>query len=567
MKTRRQKQIAVAFAALLVLVPVGTAVAQTLTFQATEGVTLTTNSGVEVTLGDDRNPQSVPFADDNTFADDTLRIGGSDAQIEITDNSYSSDPISVRNVDVTGSLTVDRTDLNRQFTVEDGDASLIQMRDYAVGDGVEDFAYASDNGLTLTLSGFDPIGIAAVDAGTGEPIDDAAVDSSGEFTIDLPPGQRAIRLKPTPSDLEVRNEINPDQLVDGNVTLRARLFAGDTVIERQVTDGTVSLEGVPLDEELIITVKETNADFVYRRILIDSAIQTSEIYLLPTTEPSAEVEFQLRDDTGRFDPDDTKLFVEKPVTRNNDTEYRVISGDRIGGDGRFPTILVDSERYRLRVENDAGEQRVLGSYTVQGAERTTLPIGEVEFTADVSEGAALQANLREADPAASHNHEVRLVYVDPEAETDSVDIKIEDSSGAAIRPETTENVTGSEAYVETYPITDPSFNPEEDTATVSVEAVRGGEIETFEKILGDVPDILTDAGIDPGLLELAGLVSIVAVVGLLVIVNSSLAALVGTGYAGLLTLVGVVSIPMPAVVLAGLVSVLATIGTRNGVFS
>jgi len=76
-----------------------------------------------------------------------------------------------------------------------------------------------------------------------------------------------------------------------------------------------------------------------------------------------------------------------------------------------------------------------------------------------------------------------------------------------------------------------------------------------------------DAGIDPGLLELAGLVSIVAVVGLLVIVNSSLAALVGTGYAGLLTLVGVVSIPMPAVVLAGLVSVLATIGTRNGVFS
>jgi len=82
-----------------------------------------------------------------------------------------------------------------------------------------------------------------------------------------------------------------------------------------------------------------------------------------------------------------------------------------------------------------------------------------------------------------------------------------------------------------------------------------------------VPEIFSDAPIDPALLELAGLVSIVAVIGLLVIVSAPLAALVGTGYAGLLTLLGVVSIPMPAVVLAGLVSILATIGTRNGVFS
>ena len=53
MNTRRQKQIAVAFAALLVLVPVGTAVAQTLAHSATAGVTYQTLRGRwrEVTVG------------------------------------------------------------------------------------------------------------------------------------------------------------------------------------------------------------------------------------------------------------------------------------------------------------------------------------------------------------------------------------------------------------------------------------------------------------------------------------------------------------------------------------
>jgi len=64
-------------------------------------------------------------------------------------------------------------------------------------------------------------------------------------------------------------------------------------------------------------------------------------------------------------------------------------------------------------------------------------------------------------------------------------------------------------------------------------------------------------------LELIGLVSIVAVAGLLVIVSPPTAALVTPGYAGLLTITGIVPIPLPAVVLAGVVGVLATVGTRR----
>ena len=555
---------------LILLVPPGVAVAQSLTHQSTAGVTYQTNSGVTVTLGDDREVAASPFANDETYADGSLRVSGSDASVEVTDATYGSDPVTIRSVDVTGSLTVERTDLSRSVTFESGDANVFQLRDYNVSDSTEDFAYQSDTGVTVTLTGFDAIGLAAVDAGTGEPLASDNVKGDGQATFELPAGQRTVRLEPTPSELQVRNEIRPDELITGNVSLRARLFAnGDVVAERPVTNGTVSLAGVPLDEEIVITVREENADYVYRRILIESAIQTSQIYLLPTSEPSAQIRFQLRDDTGRFgDSGDTRFFVEKPITRDfdndgtNETRYQTISGDRLGADGEFPTILVDSERYRLRVQNDAGEQRVLGSYVVQGATRSTIPIGSVELTGDVDEGAALQASLREAPADASHDHEVRLVYVDPEGQTDQIEVSITNSSGGGIRPTTVEQINGTAAYVETFPITQP-FNPETDTATVSVTATRGFETEQFTQQLGDVPPV--DIGPLPKeLVELAALASILAVLGLLVIINPAIAALVTPGYAGLLVLLGLAPIPMFGVVAAGAIGVLAAIASRGG---
>ena len=561
--------VAVVLVVALALSPAGVAVAQTLTHPATAGVTYETTSGVEVTLGDNRDVTAQPFVADSTWSDGTLTVSGSNGTVRVDDTSYAGDPLEVRNVQATGSVTVSRSDIGRSVTFESGDASLFQLRDYAIGDGTEDLAYASDNGVTVRLEGLDQFRVAAVDVGTGEPLDIGDATGDGTATLELPAGQRAVRLERAPGILEVRNEANPNELIDGNATLRVRLFAsGDTVVEREVTDGTVSLDGVPKDERLVITVREENADFAYRRILIESAVQSPNIYLLPTDQPSAEVRYQLRDDTGRFDADNTRLFVEKPITRDrngdgtNTTEYEVISGDRFGADGEFPTILVDSERYRLRVVNDAGEQRVLGSYTVQGARITELPIGDVEFTADVSEGAAMQASLRQAAETASHDYEARIVYVDPEAQTSEIDVSVTDDNGTAIRPTTTETISGSEPYVETYPITDSSFDPEQDSATVSVEATRGSAIEQFSQPIGDVPDV--NVPVDQTVLELVGLVSIVAVAGLLVIVSPAIAGLVTPGYAGLLALTGIVPIPIPAVVLAGVVGVLASLGSATG---
>jgi hypothetical protein len=563
----------VAVVAILLVSPVAPAIAASLTHQSTSGVTYQTNSGVEVSLGNDREIAAVPFQDDRTFANGSLVISGANASVTATDTTFDGTPLTVEAVDVQagGQVNVTRTDLDRSVTVTSGDATVLQVKDYALDNGTTDLAYNSDNGLTIELSGLPSVGVAAVDTGTGDPVATDNVGPAGVATLDLPAGTRNIRLETTPSELQVRNESAPDQLIDGNATLSARLFTGgsasDTVIERPVTDGTVSLDGVPKDEPLVITVKEESSNFSYRRILLDSAVETSSIYLLPTEEASAEVRFELRDETGRFDDESTRLFVEKPITRDydgdgtNETQYAVISGDRVGADGVFPTVLIDDTRYRIRVENDAGETRVLGSYTVRGPTITTLPIGEVEFTDDTEEGAVLQANLRDAPEGASHDHEVRLVYLDPEGTTDTIDVSITNTSGAEIRPTTTEELNGTtDPYVETYPL-DSSFDPSEDTATVSVDASQGLATESFTERVGAVAPL--NFPIDSQVLELIGLVSIVGVAGLLVIVRPAAAALVTPGWAGLLALTGVVGIPIAGVVLAGVVGVLATLGSSG----
>jgi hypothetical protein len=564
----------VAVVAILLLSPVAPVVADSLTHQASSGVTYVTNSGVEVTLGDGREIAAAPFADDRTFENGSLQISGANASVTATATTFDGTPLTARDitVDSGGEVTITRTDLSRSVTVTSGDANVLQVQDYALDNGSADLAYNSNNGLTIELSGLPSVGVAAVDTGTGTPVATDNVGAGGVATLQLPAGTRNIRLETTPSELQVRNESAPSELIDGNATLTARLFTGNDadgdVIEREVTNGTVSLDGVPKDEQLVITVKEEQSDFSYRRILIDSAVETSSIYLLPSQRESAEVRFELRDETGRFDGESTRLFVEKPVTRDfdndgtNETNYQVISGDRVGADGVFPTILVDEQRYRIRVENDAGETRVLGSYTVRGPTITTLPIGEVEFTADVSEGAALQASLREAPDGASHDHEVRLVYLDPEGTTDTIDISITNSSGANLRPPSTEQLNGTDAaYVETYPL-DTSFDPESDTATVEVEATQGLDTETYTETVGAVAPIAFGA-LDPQVLELLGLVSIVGIAGLFVIVRPAAAALITPGWAGLLALTDVVGIPMAGVVLAGVVGVLATLGSSG----
>jgi hypothetical protein len=550
----RRKRIIIIAIVLVLFLPPGIAVAQTLSHNASAGVPYQTNSGLTVTLTDQRQVPAVPFQGSSTFRDSPIVISGSNGEISVGDQAYTGTDIRVTDVDSSGSgeITVERTDLSRNFTVVDGSAQILEVGNYTVDSGSIDIDYSSPSGVTLRLDSLPSVGVAAVDS-SGSTLASDAVGNNGQATLELPSGSAA----------------NPDQLISGNASLRARFFSGGgDVIQREVTNGTVSLAGLPNDKPVIVTVKESNADYTYRRILLKSIVETSEIYLLPTDVPSAEVVFELEDRTNRFDAESTRLFIQKPITRNGNTKYRTISGDRFGSNGEFPTILIDSSRYRLVIENSQGERRVLGSYTVQGSDSTTLTIGEVEFTGEVDEGGAMQSNIREAPAGVSHDYEIRVVYVDPTGKTQSIEISITDESGQQLRPTTTEQLDGTTRYVETYPITSSTFDPTEETAEVEIDATRGErglEEQSLDRSVGQAPESLTSAAIDDQVLELMGLVSILAVMGLIVLINAPIAALVGSGWAGMLTILGVVGIPFPAIILGGVVSILAVVGTQSGV--
>ena len=378
---RTQTLLAVVFAVLIL--PSGAVVAQTLTHSSTAGVTYQTNSGVTVTLGDDRDVAASPFADDQTFADGNLRVSGSNADVEITDATYGSDPVTVQNVDVTGNLTVERTDLNRAFTITDGDATQLQVRDYAVDNNQTDLAYASENGLTLELSGFNEVGIVAVDTGTGEPVDSDIVEADGVATFQLPAGTRNIALELAPSELRVYDEQNPDQLLSDvdNMTIEfydQSASNPDNIESVEVVNGVADMEGL---DPTVSFVAVANADgYANRRIFVDSLYETQELYLLNESADSVTVGYELEDFSGNYPQAETVLVIE----RNIKGEWTPIQGDFFGSTGKFTASLLRDTRHRMRVVNvETGEERVIGAFTPQqSAEETVTILPDGSITVD-----------------------------------------------------------------------------------------------------------------------------------------------------------------------------------------
>ena len=68
---------------LLTAAPAGYVLAQTLSHQSTAGTTYQTNSGLTVTLTDDREVEASPFGGDDTFADGDLTLSGDGGAISI----------------------------------------------------------------------------------------------------------------------------------------------------------------------------------------------------------------------------------------------------------------------------------------------------------------------------------------------------------------------------------------------------------------------------------------------------------------------------------------------------
>ena len=414
--SRRLDLATIAVVLLLLTAPV---MAQTaLTHSATSGVTYETNSGLEVTLGNDREVDASPFADNETFADGDVTLSSpGDASATIDDQTYDGGSMAVPALDASSNpITIGREDLSSNLTVAGG-ANNVILHDVALDDGATDVEFTADSSTTLQFETVPDVGgIQAVDA-SGEIVAGTSSTSGGTATLQFDAGEYDIRLQSGTSELEIRDLQTQELITEGPngsaVNVEVQLFGGeDTTRTFNTTDGTVDWTGLPADERFAVSI-DAGEDYYERNIIIPSLVDQSTAYLLNASDSETQAvnpRFFLEDPSNQFDAERSEIIFERPLEINGSTEYVAVTGDRIGLNG-FDATLEEGQRYRVTVRDpDSGAERRLGEFTATASERVTLSVQDVEFdsVSDVDGlewGATYVSNENQAD-------EIEFVYRD-----------------------------------------------------------------------------------------------------------------------------------------------------------
>lgn len=379
----RQSLLTIVVVMLLLTSHSAVVLAATLTHSATSGVTYQTNSGLEVTLGNDRTVDASPFADDQTFADQGITISSpGSAAVTIDDNTYGGASMDVAGIDATSNpIEFTRTDGVNTVNVSGGTTNL-KMFDVTLDDGVTDLEIAAASSTTVTVTGLSDVdGVQAVD-GNGNKVAGDTDTSDNAATLQLDAGAYALKIQDGPSVLKIKDLTDQTLVKNGtNLTVDVQFFGdGGFVEQRTTTDGTIDMTGLPATERFSLTVDGGN-EYATRQVIIGSFLEQQTAWLLPQSVniDTVEPRFTLEDPSNQFDTESSEIVLERPLTINGSTEFVAVAGDRIGING-YDVILERDQRYRVIVTDpDSGAQRTLGEFTPTQSEQVTLQVQDVEF--------------------------------------------------------------------------------------------------------------------------------------------------------------------------------------------
>lgn len=222
----------------------------------------------------------------------------------------------------------------------------------------------------------------------------------------------------TPSDLKIRNESNPDQVID-NATVEVKFFSQSGIITKNASNGTVSFAGLPANEEFRVEIRSDG--YVPRQAIIKSLANQQTVYLLPENGDEIDVRFRLDDKTGRFVEETSTIFIQRPLTQNGTTEYKTVAADEFGPDG-YTTSLEADQRYRVRLENQAGATRTLEPYSASVSETITLDVNRIEYQIDVQTDVAWSFDVDQR--GTNQSSVVRFAYSDAANATEEVRLTV-----------------------------------------------------------------------------------------------------------------------------------------------
>jgi len=412
------------------------------------------------------------------------------------------------------------------------------------------------NSTTVTSNGTVSLRVSAL-AGTND-LTWTLSDSYGETTT-------VSQTFSTPADLRIVNATSPDQLITGQSNrVTVRFFDGsDVVRQRNTTDGTISLAGLPASPDGGYSVTVTpEQDFVSREVVIRSLFRQQTVYVLPTDEPASTVEFQLTDRTGRFSQ--PRLTVLRPVTRDfdddnsNETRYVAALSAQFSAAQSLTTTLDRGTRYRLRVRNENGATRVLGSFTPQTTtDVVDLTIAQISLgAAETDEPIVADAEIREV----RGQRALRFIFEDGAGSTSTLNYEVK-------RVDTDPNVSitnGSAADLgRTVATFDVSQYPENASFAVVYNYSRDGTAQTGLERAGTLPP-LGIKFLGGQVASLTGWLTIVSLTGLVVIRSPRLAAVVCVALTSALSVLEVVAVGLVPLGIASAIALLFVISRGVG---
>lgn len=333
-----------------------------------------------------------------------------------------------------------------------------------------------------------------------------------------------VRTLKTPGNLRVRNVSDTSQLVTSG---SAELIAGDRVVTRQIgNDGNVSLTGLPTDEP--ITISTTVDGYRDRTIVLDSVYQQSSIYLLPETEPSVIVRFELDDVTGVFPQDTTQLRIKRPVNESGNTSFVTVSTDTFGVEG-VTVELERGQRYRLEVVN--GQNRAgLGKYVAEVNETVVLQPAAPGI--EPADGGGLAYDVSRRDDGT-----LVFQWVDTANQTDRLQFTLINNETGATVFESQEKFDLGEFVTQYRPpngtLTDPHV--------LRIDYTRDGDSDTIRIPIGPEQQNIVPPGVPPVWLQMGAGLLVLFVGGLFSQESAGIGALVTAVFGAVLWWVGILS--------------------------
>jgi hypothetical protein len=207
----------------------------------------------------------------------------------------------------------------------------------------------------------------------------------------------------------------------------------------------------------------------------------------------------LDDPTGEYSSQSV-VYIEKPVnTTSGTTTYQIIIADEFGVEG-VTAELQEGRRYRIRVENQAGETQIVGPYRADTSETVNVEPGPPSINLnDYSKGWAADATL--------NNRTLEYLYSDPEGKTSELTVWIHqrgDTSNQLVTNTTYTNPTNvSASHIL-------SATEKNKTWAVNFLIDRDGEEFTVTTYVSNRPGVLPDLSREWRLIAGIGLLLLLA---------------------------------------------------------